>query len=721
MKKYKINVIKWNLEKYNSSPLFFQKFQILLLMENANTHLVSIFKDFLLFDDSTEFLKEYYEKEEIYPRLKTIYDYYESSSYLFPNYTAINEGKYIYRNIIKKQKLIDYLEDLEDKIKEKEEKEKLKKKQKIDNKNQNEKSSSYIEVFNSKIYENIRKETENDSKINELLCLENKNNNDYDSLTSILKLTEEIKEKEKKIEVKKNNNLKGNSIKKDKDSNSNNKKINYNFDNMNKDEDEGKIYVSKKISINQNSKVYNKKTIYKGIKKLNINKFINNNGLISKGFNLTERNRKINPLNIELNKKDDNIINTQKAFNSNKNIKKCYKKNNIIINIINNNKNKNYNSGNNCLPNYPNTNENNIDNNNNYVINFNFKTDNDKVKDNPRINSENNNIENKNSNISIRNFKNILAKNQNISNNKNNENQNIQKNNKKKIKTKLLSFRINDSYFIRNLTERIKVKSNSSSIQKNKKKSKTKSKYANNYENINNHNKKKRTKTEIFGNKADIFIFGHQQQEINPYNGSLNRQILKNINSTNNSKPHKDISLVNKKIINYHFNLNNILNNSNKFLKHNSIHSQNLTENRINNKLIPFSAHEGIKKKGLGIFSVNKTERTSRNHSKGKINKINNTTVKKKYLDSFSPIKTQDLIYNKINKIKNSKNKNIYIFMQNKKIQNIKNIKNKSNNNYSNIIHNNSNYQGVNTKNNNNYKNKELHKRINSGKIFKIY
>ena len=130
MKKYKINVIKWNLEKYNSSPLFFQKFQILLLMENANTHLVSIFKDFLLFDDSTEFLKEYYEKEEIYPRLKTIYDYYESSSYLFPNYTAINEGKYIYRNINKKQKLIDYLEDLEDKIKEKEEKEKLKKKAK---------------------------------------------------------------------------------------------------------------------------------------------------------------------------------------------------------------------------------------------------------------------------------------------------------------------------------------------------------------------------------------------------------------------------------------------------------------------------------------------------------------------------------------------------------------------------------------------------------------
>jgi hypothetical protein len=115
MKKYKVNVMKWNLEKYNTNPLFYQKFQILLLMENANTHLVSLFKDYLLYDDATEFFKEYYTKDEIYDRLKTIYDYYESSSYLFPNYTVINEGKYIYRNIIKKQKLIDYLEDLEDK------------------------------------------------------------------------------------------------------------------------------------------------------------------------------------------------------------------------------------------------------------------------------------------------------------------------------------------------------------------------------------------------------------------------------------------------------------------------------------------------------------------------------------------------------------------------------------------------------------------------------
>ena len=173
MKKYKINVMKWNLEKYNSTPLFYQKFQILLLMENANTHLVSVFKDYLLYDDMTEFFKEFYDRKEIYPRLKTIYDYYESSSYLFPNYTAINEGKYIYRNIIKKQKLIDYLEDLEDKKKEKEEKKKKGKKMGLC---LDDESSSYFEVFDTKIYDNIIKETRNDSKINELFCVGNKNN-----------------------------------------------------------------------------------------------------------------------------------------------------------------------------------------------------------------------------------------------------------------------------------------------------------------------------------------------------------------------------------------------------------------------------------------------------------------------------------------------------------------------------------------------------------------
>ena len=247
--------MRWNLEKYDSTPTFYQKFQILLLMENANTHLVSVFKDYLLYDDMTEFFKEYYNSKELYLRLRTIFEYYESSSYLFPNYTAINEGKYIYRNIIKKQKLIDYLEDLEDKKMEKEQK-KLKKNNKLGNYDNEQSSSSYSDVFNTKVYTNIIKDTGNDSKINEIFCVGNKNNeNDCgDSLASIVKLTEEIKEKEKR-ENQDNQENKENRDINTKNNTKNNSKSNINdmsniTNNKSRSKGDSKIYVLKRVNLN---------------------------------------------------------------------------------------------------------------------------------------------------------------------------------------------------------------------------------------------------------------------------------------------------------------------------------------------------------------------------------------------------------------------------------------------------------------------------------------
>ena len=296
-------------------------------------------------------------------------------------------------------------------------------------------------------------------------------------------------------------------------------------------------------------------------------------------------------------------------------------------------------------------------------------------------------------------------------NNKNNINKKIQ-NNKKYFKSKLLSFRLTDSNFIKNITKKYKPISNSNSNKKGKNKTKTKSIFNPADAKIGNNNIKKRTKTEILGNNTDIFIFGNQVDN-NLYNKSINRQILKNINFTNNSKYHKEISLINKKIINYHFNINNINNNINnkKIIKHTSTNSQNLTDIKIISRIAPLSAREVIFKKGVGIFSVNKTERTSRNHSKDKINKINNTTLKKMYLDSFSPQKAPDLIYSKIHKIKNKKNDNMYTFWKsissNKKIKNLK-IKKNNNTSISNNIH----YQVMNSTRNN----KDMSKRNNNPK-----
>ena len=709
MKKYKVNVMKWNLEKYNTNPLFYQKFQILLLMENANTHLVSLFKDYLLYDDATEFFKEYYTKDEIYDRLKTIYDYYESSSYLFPNYTVINEGKYIYRNIIKKQKLIDYLEHLEDKKKEKEEKKARKKNLNL-YQNQNDQSSSCFDVFDSKVYNNIIKETGNDSKINELFCVTN-NNECADSFASILKLTEEIRdnkdnEKEKirqnkEIKEKKDNkevkdSKEKSKIKPNKDNKDTNNAVKnesiINLNNINnkiKNRIESKIYVSRRVAINPNSKINNsnnhnnsKKVFKKAKVNININNILNNNfsNLNAKSINHNYSNR-------------NHIINSDTCRSNDFSNKNNYKKNNIIINIINNNKTNNYQSNINYFSNYTSSNN----QNDNPLSDRNIKTtDNSKYNS---INNKKNQSYNKskiNTTIKDQNeLKNIIIK------YTQNHSKKITKKIKKDTKSKLLSFHLTTDI---NLTDRVKSGQSASKLNKSgKDQSKTKSLIS------PKNNVKKRTKTEILGTQSDIFLFG-QQNEINPYNynKSINRQILKNINLTNTHKPHKDISLINKKIINYHFGINSGKIDK-KTVKHISTNSQNLTGIKIINKVTPLPLKDIIKNK-TGVFSFNNTERTSRNHSKEQINK-HSTMIKRNHMDSFSPKKSQEILYKKMKKIYNKKSAIISSFFKsvgsNKKIKGLK-IKKKNNNNG------NINYKGITTGINS----KELFNRTSKDKNF---
>ena len=89
-------------------------------------------------------------------------------------------------------------------------------------------------------------------------------------------------------------------------------------------EAEGKIFISRNVSLNQNSKIYNKKTINKGVKKLNINNFINNK-IITRNYNLPDRNKN-SKLIMDPIKSNDFIKSTQNNFSSNKNIKNNYKK-----------------------------------------------------------------------------------------------------------------------------------------------------------------------------------------------------------------------------------------------------------------------------------------------------------------------------------------------------------------------------------------------------------
>jgi hypothetical protein len=84
---------------------------------NENTHIVAEFKDFLIKGDYSEFLQKVYTMSECKRCLPKIFEYYDSCSVIFPNYVILPESKYIYKNIQRKQRIIDNQEDLENKKK----------------------------------------------------------------------------------------------------------------------------------------------------------------------------------------------------------------------------------------------------------------------------------------------------------------------------------------------------------------------------------------------------------------------------------------------------------------------------------------------------------------------------------------------------------------------------------------------------------------------------
>ena len=106
------NINKLFRSKYSEVNMKYELNIINNIMFNEKSHIVATFKDHLIIDDIGEFLKRYYSKEESDIRLKKFYKYYDFYSKIFPNYTVFPEGKYLYLNIIKKQRIIDLLEQM---------------------------------------------------------------------------------------------------------------------------------------------------------------------------------------------------------------------------------------------------------------------------------------------------------------------------------------------------------------------------------------------------------------------------------------------------------------------------------------------------------------------------------------------------------------------------------------------------------------------------------
>ena len=101
------------IHKYQFMPSHYDLYVANNIIYNDRTHIVSLFKEYLVIDDGGEFLKRYYRKEESIPRLKKFFKFYFLFSKVFPNYTSLYENKFIYSNIHHKQKMIDLQERME--------------------------------------------------------------------------------------------------------------------------------------------------------------------------------------------------------------------------------------------------------------------------------------------------------------------------------------------------------------------------------------------------------------------------------------------------------------------------------------------------------------------------------------------------------------------------------------------------------------------------------
>lgn len=97
------SLIQNNLtSKYASTQDFCSLKIVNDLIYNENTHIVSIFKDYLILDDINEFLKRPYQFGETKTRLPKLNNFYEKYSQVFPNYVVLPESKYMFKNIQRK-------------------------------------------------------------------------------------------------------------------------------------------------------------------------------------------------------------------------------------------------------------------------------------------------------------------------------------------------------------------------------------------------------------------------------------------------------------------------------------------------------------------------------------------------------------------------------------------------------------------------------------------
>ena len=152
-KKYKNSfyyfiALKKLINKYNSFEYSFSLICINNIIYTEKCHIVARFKDYLYYDDSTEFFNKFFQKNELYSTLPKIFNFYAKYCKVFPNYMILPENEFLYRNLRKKQKMIDQFNEI------KKEEEENRRHLKLERNKNNE--NDYI-LFSKKIQDSIEK------------------------------------------------------------------------------------------------------------------------------------------------------------------------------------------------------------------------------------------------------------------------------------------------------------------------------------------------------------------------------------------------------------------------------------------------------------------------------------------------------------------------------------------------------------------------------------
>ena len=118
-------------KKYLTSKEYYYRNVVQQIIYNEPTHMVCIFKDYLIYDDVTEFLKCFYLVDQVHAKLPQILHFYGKYSKVFPNYIVLPESKIMFKNI---EDIQEYYDSRNRYIIKMQEEEQERKKNKIKNK-----------------------------------------------------------------------------------------------------------------------------------------------------------------------------------------------------------------------------------------------------------------------------------------------------------------------------------------------------------------------------------------------------------------------------------------------------------------------------------------------------------------------------------------------------------------------------------------------------------